>query len=197
VYHDRYRAKNPFFSRQYKGGKAETMSISTLPHSQELTDLLGEWGNLPVDSISHRGESDFSCDTNQPNLDYSNRELVQRLCQLSHLINYITSQIFTSPSHFTKEDLNQIANLASEQLEITSYSLVEVDEKLSWLDPTDNNSYKKLSLFQKTLAHLETVTEDLIRMVTQTEINQFHTQQQSAYSKISLEQIQEAKLKLN
>lgn len=172
------------------------MSISTLPHSQELTDLLGEWGNLPVDSIPDRGESDFPCNTNQADLHHHNRELVQRLCELSSIIAYIASKVSKDPSNFTKEDLNQIANLASDQLEITSYSLVEIDEKLSWLDPTANKSYKNLSLFRKTLAHLEKVTEDLIRVVTQAEINQFHAQQESAYSKISLEKIQEARQKL-
>lgn len=194
---DKLKSTSFFFSRQYAGGEAETMSISTLPHSQELTDLLGEWGNLPVDFIPNRGESDFPYDTNQADLHHRNRELVQRLCQLSNLIAYITSQISKKPSNFTKEELNQLSNLASDQLEITSYSLVEVDEKLSWLDPTANESYKNLSLFRKTLAHLETVTENLIRVVTQAEINHFHAQQQSAYSKISLDQIQEAKLKLN
>jgi hypothetical protein len=118
------------------------------------------------------------------------------LCQLSNLIADISSQIFTHPSNFTKEQLNQISNLASDQLEITSYSLVEVDKKLLWLDPTANQSHKNLSLFRKTLVHLETVTENLIRVVTQAEINYFHTQQQSAYSKISFDQIQEARQKL-
>jgi len=173
------------------------MSISTLHHSQELNDLLREWRNLPVDSIQNPRESDLYCNTNQPNLNDLNRELIQGLCQLSNLIANIASQISTHPSHFTKEDLNQISNLASDQLEITSYSLVEVDEKLSWLDPTANESYKNLSLFQKTLIHLETVTENLIRVVTQAEINHFHAQQESAYSKISLDQIQEARQKLN
>lgn len=172
------------------------MSISTLPHSQELTDLLGEWGNLPVDSIPDRGESDFPCNTNQADLHHHNRKLLQRLCELSSIIPYIASKIYQDPSNFTKEDLNQLSNLASDQLEITSYSLVEVDEKLTWLDPTANESYKILSFFRKKLAHLETVTENLIRVVTQAEINQFHAQQKSAYSKISLEQIQEARQKL-
>ncbi|AFZ50737.1 hypothetical protein [Dactylococcopsis salina] len=193
---DKLKSTSFFFSYQYEGREAKTMSISTLPHSQELTDLLGEWGNLPVDSIPNRGESDFPCDTNQADLHHRNRELVQRLCQLSNLIAYIASQISKKPSNFTKEELNQLANLASDQLEITSYSLVEVDEKLSWLDPTANESYKNLSLFKRTLAHLETVTENLIRVVTQAEINHFQSQQQSAYSKISLDQIQEARQKL-
>jgi len=183
--------------RRLGGSQAKTMSISTLPHSQELTDLLGEWENLPVDSIPDRGESDFPCDTNQADLHYRNRELVQRLCQLSNLIAYLTSNISTDPSTFTKEELNQLSNLASDQLEITSYSLVEVDEKLSWLDPTANESYKQLSLFKRTLVHLETVTENLIRVVTQAEIDQFQSQQQLAYSKISLDQINEARQKLS
>lgn len=165
------------------------MSINTLHHSQELNDLLREWGNLPVDSIQNSRESHLSCNTNESDLNYPNRELIQHLCQLSNLIAKIASKISTHPSYFTKEDLNQISNLASNQLEITSYSLVEVDEKLSWLDPTANESYKNLSLFQKTLIHLETVTENLIRVVTQAEINHFHAQQESAYSKISLDQI--------
>lgn len=185
---DKLESTSFFFSHQYEGGEATTMSISTLPHSQELTDLLGEWENLPVDSIPDHRESD---------LHYRNGELVQRLCQLSNLIAYITSNISTDPSTFTKEELNHLSNLASDQLEITSYSLVEVDEKLSWLDPTANESYKQLSLFKRTLVHLETVTENLIRVVTQAEIDQFKSQQQSAYSKISLDQINEARQKLS
>lgn len=161
--------------------KITTMSINTLPHLQELTNLLREWGDSSVEAIQTQDNKG---------------DLLQNLSKLSNLIADITSKVSANPSAFSKEELNQLSNLACDQLEITSCSLVEVHEKLSWIDPMANNSYKNLSLFKQTLIHLERVTENLIRVVTQAEIDQFQSQQELAYYKVSSEQINEARHKL-
>lgn len=98
------------------------MPISILHDSQELINLIQEWRNLPIDHIQNYGELKNPDNTNQTDLQLSNREIVKHLFQLSNLIADITSKISADSYHLTKEELNQISNLTADQLETTSYS---------------------------------------------------------------------------